>query len=56
MVVSTPIFNLKNSFVVGTDFYRYPTTVGASGIFAGPSQTRANVEKSDFAYYANEKI
>ena len=56
MVVSKPIFNLKNSFVVGTDFYRYPTDTGVSGVFTGPSQTRARVEKSDFAYYANEKI
>ncbi len=56
MVVSAPIFNLKSSFVVGTDFDRYPTDVGASGVFAGPSQTRSRIEKSDFAYYANEKI
>ena len=56
MVVSTPLFNLKSSFVVGTDFYRYPTDVGASGVFVGPSQTRSRIEKSDFAYYANEKI
>ncbi|MGD0235866.1 MAG: TonB-dependent receptor, partial [Syntrophorhabdales bacterium] len=56
IVVSKPIFNLKNSFVVGTDIDRYPTDVGASGVFTGPSQTRARVEKSDFAYYANDKI
>lgn len=56
MVISRSLFNLKSSFVVGTDFYRYPTDVGASGIFAGPSQTRARIEKSDFAYYANERI
>ncbi len=56
MVISTPIFNLKSYFVVGTDVYRYPTTVGASGVFTGPSQTRSRIEKSDFAYYANEKL
>ena len=56
MVVSAPIFNLKSSFVVGTDFYRYPTDVGASGVFVGPSQTNSRIEKSDFAYYANERI
>ncbi len=56
MVVSAPLFNLKSSFVVGTDFYRYPTDVGASGVFVGPSQTNSRIEKSDFAYYANEKI
>ena len=56
MVISTPIFNLKSDFVVGTDFYRYPTTVGSSGVFTGPAQTRSNIEKDDFAYYANEKL
>ncbi len=56
MVVSKPLFDLKSSFVAGADFYRTPTDVGASGVFVGPSQTNARVEKSDFAWYANEKI
>jgi iron complex outermembrane recepter protein len=55
-VISKPIFNLKSSFVIGTDFYRTPTDVGASGVLVGPSQTNARIEKSDFAYYANERI
>src|SRR5271157_2536684 len=55
-VVSTPIFGLKSSFVIGTDMYRYPTTVNASGVFTGPSLTNASIEKDDFAYYANEKL
>ena len=30
MVVSTPIGNMKSLFVLGSDYYRYPTTVSSS--------------------------
>ncbi|HME42968.1 MAG TPA: TonB-dependent receptor [Syntrophorhabdales bacterium] len=56
VVVSTPIVNMKSLFVIGTDCYRYPTTVNSSGLLPGPAQSTSDVEKRDFAYYANEKI
>jgi iron complex outermembrane receptor protein len=56
MVVSTPVGSMKSIFVIGSDFYRYPTTVNSSGMLPGPAQSTSNIEKRDFAYYANEKI
>ena len=56
MAISTPIGTMKNSFVIGSDFYRYPTTVNSSGMLPGPALSTSNIEKRDFAYYANEKL
>lgn len=56
MVISKPIFNLKSSFVMGTDLDRTPTDVGSSGFLPGVSQTTSRIEKSDFGYYANERL
>ena len=54
--VSTPIAGLKNIFVVGADYDRYPTTVSSSGLLPGPSQSTSDINKRDFAGYADEKI
>ena len=54
--VTTPIGGLKNLFVIGSDYDRYPTTVSSSGMLPGPSQTTSDINKRDFAYYADEKI
>ena len=56
MAFNTPIGGMKNVFVVGSDFDRYPTTVSSSGLLPGPSQSTADINKRDFAYYADEKI
>ncbi len=56
MEVSTPIAGLKNVFVIGTDYDRYPTTVSSSGLLPGPTQTTSDINKRDFAGYADEKI
>jgi iron complex outermembrane receptor protein len=56
MVVSTPIGGMKNVFVIGSDYDRYPTTVSSSGQYFGPSQSTGNIDKRDFAGYADEKI
>ena len=53
---NTPIGGMKNVFVVGSDFDRYPTTVSSSGLLPGPSQSTSDINKRDFAYYADEKI
>ncbi len=56
MVVSTPIGGMKNIFVIGSDYDRYPTTVSSSGLLPGPSQSRSDINKRDFAGYVDEKI
>ena len=56
MEVSTPIAGLKNVFVIGADYDRYPTTVSSSGALPGPSQSTSDINKRDFAGYADEKI
>jgi iron complex outermembrane receptor protein len=47
---------MKNVFVIGADYDRYPTTVSSSGMLPGPSQSTGNIDKRDFAGYADEKI
>lgn len=56
LVVTTPIGAMKNALVMGMDYDRYPTTVSSSGILSGPSQSTSDINKRDFAYYADEKI
>ncbi len=56
MVVSTPIGGMKSVFVAGSDYYKYATTVGSSGSYFGPSLSNSNIDKRDFAYYADEKL
>ena len=56
MVVSTPIGNMKSLFVIGSDYDRYPTTVNSSGQYFGLSQSTSDIDKRDFAGYADEKI
>jgi iron complex outermembrane receptor protein len=56
LVFNTPIGGMKNVFVIGSDYYRYPTTVSSSGMLPGPSQTTSDINKRDFAYYVDEKI
>jgi len=54
--VSTPIGGMKNVFILGSDYDRYPTTVSASGMLPGPSQSTSDINKRDIAGYADEKI
>jgi len=54
--VSTPIGGMKSVFVVGSDYDRYPTTEGYSASYFGVSQSTADINKRDFAYYGDEKI
>jgi iron complex outermembrane receptor protein len=55
-VFNTPISGMKNVFIIGSDYYRYPTTVDSSGLLPGPTQSTSDINKRDFAYYADEKI
>jgi len=54
--VSTPIGGMKNVFVVGSDYDRYPTTEGYSSNYFGVYQNTGDINKKDFAYYADEKL
>ncbi len=56
MVFSTPIGGMKSVFVIGSDYDRYSTTVSSSSQYFGPYQSTGNVNKRDFACYADEKI
>ncbi|MGD0232735.1 MAG: TonB-dependent receptor, partial [Syntrophorhabdales bacterium] len=57
VVVSKPIGALKSVFVAGSDFYKYATTVDSSTYFFGPyALSIANIDRRDFAYYADEKL
>jgi iron complex outermembrane receptor protein len=57
MVVSKPIGSMKSVFVVGSDYYKYSTSLSSSGSsFLGPSLSNSDIDRKDFAYYANEKL
>jgi iron complex outermembrane recepter protein len=47
----------KNTLIIGSDWYRYPTTATSSTSFYGSSsRTENDVEKKDFAYYITDKF
>lgn len=58
LVITHPLGGtVKNVLIVGSDWYRYPTTASSSTSFFGsPSHTRNEVEKRDFAYYITDKF
>ena len=57
LVIDTPIFGFKNNFILGWDYYKYPTTVKVAGNSTlGPSDTSTDVDRTDNAIYANERF
>ena len=49
-MVDTPIFGIKNNFILGWDYYKYPTTVNVNGNSTlGPSYTSTDVDRTDNA-------
>jgi iron complex outermembrane receptor protein len=56
VVISTPIGGMKNVFVAGADYDRNPTTVTSSASYFGISQNTGDINKTDFACYADEKL
>lgn len=57
IIIDKPIFGRKSSFVIGWDYYNYSTTVKAAGnSFLGPSNTDTDVERTDNAFYINERF
>jgi iron complex outermembrane recepter protein len=56
-VIDTPIFGRKSNFVVGWDYYNYPTTVKTGGNSTlGPSSTDSDINRTDNAFYINERL
>jgi len=61
IVVDKPLYQRKNTFTMGFDYYKSPTTLDSSGGFTffgvtTPSQTLADITKTDYGVYANEKF
>ena len=58
LVIDQPIFGKKNNFVVGWDYYTYPTDVNVTGNYSGigPSNTESDIDRSDSALYINERL
>ena len=61
LVIDKPIFLLKNTFTVGFDYYKSPYSLDSSGTttffgFPFPSHTTADIHKTDYGVYANERI
>ena len=57
LVIDAPIFGRKSSFMIGWDYYTYPTTVKATGNSPlGPSNTDTDVDRTDNAFYVNERL
>ena len=46
----------KNILIFGSDWYKYPTTAKTDSFYSGPSLTRNEVEKKDFAYYVTDRF
>jgi iron complex outermembrane recepter protein len=57
-VISYPVGrSMKNILIVGSDWYKYPTTATSSTSFYGSSSlARNDVEKRDFAYYVTDRF
>lgn len=57
LVIDTPIFGIKNNFILGWDYYKYPTNVNVtSDSSLGPSHTGTDVDRTDNALYVNERL
>ena len=61
IVIDRPLYQFKNTFTMGFDYYKSPTTLDSSGGFTffgvtTPSHTLADITKTDYGVYANEKI
>ncbi len=57
LVIDKPVFGIKNNFILGWDYYKYPTTVDVSGNSSlGPSHTITDIDRSDNAFYVNERF
>jgi iron complex outermembrane receptor protein len=57
IVIDKPLYYLKNIFTMGFDYYKSPTATNWSGSFFGfPSHTAADIDKTDYGVYANERI
>jgi iron complex outermembrane recepter protein len=58
VVVSHPLGETaKNILIVGSDWYKYPTTATSSSLYFGSqSRKKQDVEKRDFAYYITDKL
>ncbi len=57
LLIDKPVFGIKNSFILGWDYYKYPTTVDVDGNSSlGPSHTITDINRSDNAFYANERF
>ncbi len=60
IVIDRPLYRFKNTFTMGFDYYKSPTTLDTSGGFSffgfTPTQTLADITKTDYGVYANEKF
>lgn len=57
VVISSPLFgSAKNMLIVGSDWYKYPTTAKSTSFFGSASLTKNDVEKRDLAYYVTDKF
>ncbi len=58
LTIDQPIIGKKSNFTVGWDYYTYPTDVSVRGNYAGigPSNTGADIDRSDNAFYVNERF
>jgi iron complex outermembrane receptor protein len=57
IVIDKPLYHLKNTFTMGFDYYKSPTATNWSGAFFGfPSHTIADIDKTDYGIYVNERI
>ena len=58
VVIDKPLYSLKNTFTMGFDYYKSPTATNWSGVssWSGPSHTVADIDKTDYGVYANERI
>lgn len=56
VISSTLLGNTKNILIVGTDWYKYPTTAKTDSFYGSPSLTKNDVEKRDFAYYVTDRF
>jgi len=57
LIIDTPIFGRKSNFVVGWDYYTYPTTVKTGGNSSlGSSNTDSDIDRNDNAFYINERL
>lgn len=57
LVIDKPVFGIKNNFILGWDYYKYPTTVDVDGNSSlGPSHTITDIDRSDNAFFVNERF